>query len=155
MQKLGSVDVSWRASLTTPKLSEFPYLKQGVAAGSGRYCCKSLWARVIQIFLGRRSASQKSAWGTAEAAPHSTSGFPNRVTPALNRTVSHHGGFRADFRRPPFSDFCNNIGSAPTPRPPAGASGYWGSIPASTGWSKSIDPQFKSSCYVSPVRFVG
>jgi hypothetical protein len=53
-------------------------------AESGRYCCKSLGARWVQLFPGRAGAHRKNTWGSTRPTAHTTRDFSSRATTPLN-----------------------------------------------------------------------
>ena len=59
-----------------------------LVAEMGRFCCKSLPARFVQISQGLGGAHRKNAWGTTQTTAHSTSDLRNRATIALISTFS-------------------------------------------------------------------
>jgi hypothetical protein len=58
------------------------------ASDSGRFCCKSVWARWVQLFQDRAGAAQKNMWGSTRATRLATKDFHSRVAIPVNGAFS-------------------------------------------------------------------
>jgi hypothetical protein len=59
-------------------------------SGSGRFCCKSLFAPVIKNFPGRRRDFRVKMWGTSSPDDKVMGDLPNEIE------ATQIGGFRSD-----------------------------------------------------------
>jgi hypothetical protein len=103
------------SALACSPFSNCGHAARGTGAATGRYCCKSLGARWVQLFPGRADALRKSTWGSTQKTARATRDFRSRATMPLNNAFLLQRLSRR-FLTPQFFDFCNRIGQE---RPPA------------------------------------